>query len=311
MQFLRGLSQIPTALKDTVITIGSYDGIHLGHQAIINEVCDVAKQRDWASIVVSFNPYPKEFFKGERVPRLMSWREKYLALQALGVDYFLLIKFDYALSNMSAEDFVRLILVERLRVKKIIIGDDFRFGKNRLGDYNLLVQLGKANGFSVAKARTCDYLNERVSSSRTRHTLQAGNMDVAHHLLGHYYYVWGTVVHGNKLGRELGFPTANISLHRRMVPLHGIYVVRVTGIDEQAYFGVANIGNRPAVGGTQVLLEVFIFDFSKTIYGMNIKVEFLHKLRDEENYQSLQLLSAQIKRDVEHAKAWIARFCTR
>lgn len=308
MQFLRTLQHVPAALKNTVVTIGSYDGIHLGHQEIIKQVVTRAKQEGLASVVVSFHPYPKEFFKGERVPRLMSWREKFLALQALGVDYFLLIGFDDALASMSAEAFVKNILVDKLNVKYVIVGDDFRFGQKRLGDYKMLMSLSEQYQFKVLRAPTYEYLNERVSSTRIRYTLQAGNMDLARQLLGHYYYLWGTVVHGKKLGRELGFPTANIDLHRRLVPLHGIYVVRVTGIGQAIYHGVANIGNRPAVGGTHVLLEVFIFDFSKMIYGENIKVEFLHKLRDEEYYESLALLVAQIEQDVQAAKNWLAAF---
>jgi riboflavin kinase/FMN adenylyltransferase len=305
MQFLRSLTQIPQDIGDTIVTIGSYDGIHLGHQKIIQKLISDAKQQSLSSVVISFDPYPKEFFLGERVPRLMSWREKFLALQELSIDYFLLIRFNKAFSEMSAEDFIKQVLVNKLHIKRAIIGDDFRFGKGRKGDYKLLSQMGDTYDFSVEHSPTYEYLNERISSSRIRHTLQAGNMDIGRDLLGHYYYLWGTVIHGDKVGRKLGFPTANIDLHRRLVPLHGIYVVRVSGIDGTDYFGVANIGNRPAVGGSHVLLEVFIFDFNKTIYGLNIKVEFLYRLRDEENYETLDLLKEQIACDVKTAKDWL------
>ena len=305
---IKGLNEIPKDIGATVVTIGSYDGIHQGHQRIIRELVQQARQQQLAAVVISFDPYPKEFFLGERVPRLMSWREKFLALKALGVDYFLTIKFDYDFSQMSAEDFVTNVLVKQLKAKKIIVGDDFRFGCKRKGDYRLLEQMGATLDFSVEYAPTYEYLNERISSSRVRYTLQAGSMGVANDLLGHYYYLWGTVIHGDKLGRELGFPTANIDLQRRLVPLHGIYVVRVSGIDDKIYFGAANIGNRPAVNGTRVLLEVYLFDFDRNIYGNTIKVEFLHKLRDEQNYESIDLLKQAIANDVEMAKGFIRGF---
>lgn len=303
---LKSLSEIPQDIGATVVTIGSYDGIHCGHQRIIKELVEQAQEQQLSSVVISFDPYPKEFFQGQRVPRLMSWREKFLALQALNVDYFLTIKFDHQFSQMLAEDFVSEVLVNKLKAQKIIVGDDFRFGHRRQGDYKLLAQMGAQLGFSVEHAPTYEYLNERISSTRVRYTLQAGNMEVARDLLGHYYYLMGKVIHGDKLGRELGFPTANIDLHRRLVPLHGIYVVRVSGIDACSYYGVANIGNRPAVQGTRVLLEVYIFEFNQQIYGQTIKVEFLHKLRDEENYASLELLKQAIAQDVKMAKEFVS-----
>lgn len=304
---IRNLNDIPQNIDATLVTIGSYDGIHQGHQQIIEALVQQARQQQLASVVISFDPYPKEFFQGQRVPRLMSWREKYLALKELGIDYFLTIKFDHDFSQMSAEDFVINVLVKKLNVKKIIIGDDFRFGYKRKGDYHLLTQMGTALSFRVERAPTYEYLNERISSSRVRYTLQAGNMEVTKDLLGHYYYVWGKVIHGDKLGRKLGFPTANIDLQRRLVPLHGIYVVHVSGIDNTLYFGVANIGNRPAVQGTRVLLEVYIFNFERDIYGHTIKVEFLHKLRDEQNYDSLELLKQAIAEDVKMAKNFLQK----
>lgn len=302
MYYCRSIASIPDNMLNTVVTIGNFDGLHLGHRQIIEALIAEAKAKQLKSVVVSFDPYPKEFFLGARVPRLMSWREKYLALKSLGVDYFITIPFDKKLSQMPAEDFVKNILVERLHASRVIIGDDFHFGQKRRGNYALLCDQGKHHQFSVAQMPTYEVLNERVSSSRIRYTLQAGNMKLAGQLLGHSYNLWGTVIHGDKMGRKLGFPTANISLHRRMVPLAGIFVVEVRGLDERVYQGVANIGTRPAVNGTMVLLEVFIFDFKRNIYGHNINVTFLHKLRDEENYANLDLLKAQIAKDVIAAK---------
>lgn len=304
MKYWRSLTEVPHSLKATAITLGSFDGIHLGHQAIIMRLLQEAKQHQLAVVVASFNPYPKEFFSKERLPRLMNWREKFVALQTLGVDYFLTIPFNQSLAKMSAHDFVKHILVAQLKARIIIIGDDFRFGQGREGDYDFLSSLAQRYGFRVIQMPTFRDAQGRVSSSRVRAVLQSGDMHSAKALLGHYYYLCGTVIHGNKLGRQLGFPTANIDLHCRGVPLHGIYVVRVLGIDQHTYEGVANIGMRPAVGGTRVLLEVYIFNFNQEIYGANIKVEFLHKLRDEAHYATLELLTAQIRQDVLDAK-WI------
>lgn len=306
MMYWRSLTSIPKDLKATVITIGSFDGIHLGHQEIVNRLLQEAAREQLTSVVISFNPYPKEFFSKERLPRLMSWREKFCALNGLGADYFLTIPFNQALADMSAHDFVKDILVDRLKARVIIIGDDFRFGKNRQGDYDFLTHLSSDYGFLVIQMPTFNYDDSRVSSSRVRAKLQSGDMAIAKELLGHYYYLCGTVVHGDKLGRQLGFPTANIDLHRRSVPLHGIYVVRVSGIDDVIYDGVANIGTRPAVQGSRVLLEVYLFNFNREIYGANIKVEFLHKLRDEAHYANLDLLVDQIRKDVIDAKLFIA-----
>ena len=302
MIYWRALTSIPNDLNATAITIGSFDGIHLGHQAIIKRLLQDALSDHLTSVVISFDPYPKEFFSKQRLPRLMSWREKFIALDELGADYFLTIPFDQQIADMSAEDFVAKILVARLNVRVLIVGDDFRFGKARQGDYQLLCHLAERYHFRVIQMPTFHYLDQRVSSSRVRALLQAGDMDKAKELLGHYYYLCGTVIHGAKLGRQLGFPTANIDLHRRSVPLAGIYVVRVSGIDDHIYNGVANIGTRPAVQGTRVLREVYVFDFNRDIYGANIKVEFLHKLRDEAHYDTLELLVAQIRQDVQDAK---------
>ncbi len=304
MQYYRSLTAIPKTLPNTVVTIGNFDGLHLGHQQVIQQALATAKKHQLKSVVVSFDPYPKEFFIGTRVPRLMSWREKYLALKAMGVDYFVTIPFDKALSQMSAENFVKNIIVDRLHVRYVIIGDDFHFGQNRRGNYALLCEQGKHYQFDVAQMSTFEVLNERVSSSRIRHTLQAGNMALVEKLLGHPYYLWGTVIHGDKLGRQLGFPTANIDLHRRLVPLSGVFVVRVN-FEDETYYGAANIGTRPAVNGTRVLLEVYIFDFDYDIYGLNIKVTFLHKLRDEAHYDNLELLKTQIAQDVANAKQYL------
>ena len=307
MKYWRSLTAVPDHFAATAITLGSFDGIHLGHQAIIERLLQEAHQHQLSSVVVSFDPYPKEFFSKEKLPRLMNWREKFIALAALGINYFLTIPFNQSLADMSAHDFVKHILVDQLKARVIIVGDDCRFGRNREGDYHFLCDLAKIYGVRIIHMPTFRDEQSRVSSSRVRAVLQAGDMESAKALLGHYYYLCGTVIHGDKLGRQLGFPTANIDLHRRSVSLHGIYVVRVSGIDDQLYEGVANIGTRPAVHGTRVLLEVYLFDFNREIYGANIKVEFLHKLRDEAHYDTLALLVTQIRQDVRDAKLFLGR----
>ncbi len=305
MIYYRNLKNISPDLDPTVVTIGNFDGVHVGHQQLLNKLLQQSKSQQLPSLLVSFDPYPKEFFLGDSIPRLMSWREKYISLKESGVDYFVTIQFNKAFAALTAEAFVKQILVDKLHAKVVIIGDDFHFGTGRKGDYELLCSLGKKHDFNVIRVPTCKYTNERVSSSRIRHVLQAGNMALACELLGHHYYLCGTVVHGDKRGRKLGFPTANIDLHRRLVPLVGVYVVQVS-IAGKMYQGAANIGTRPAVNGTRVLLEVYIFDFEQQIYGQNIKVEFLHKLRDEENYESLDLLKEQIQKDVDTARAYFS-----
>ncbi|PHQ78198.1 MAG: bifunctional riboflavin kinase/FMN adenylyltransferase [Coxiella sp. (in: Bacteria)] len=307
MKYIRDIKQIPDNMPPCALTIGSFDGVHRGHQEIITTLLQEAKQRGLATLVISFDPYPKEFFLGERVPRLMTWREKHTALEALGVDYFLTINFNAAFAAIPARQFVTNLLIEKLHAKLIIVGDDFRFGQGREGDYALLANMAASHQFSVMPMPTFEVMNERVSSSRLRHVLQAGNMSMASDLLGDYYSLMGTVIHGDKLGRTLGYPTANIDLHRRRVPLSGVYVVRIEGIDQRIYYGAANIGTRPAVQGTRVLLEIFIFNFDTDIYGLNIKVSFLHKLRDEEDFESLDLLKEQIAMDVSNSKTWMAQ----
>ncbi|MCH9770275.1 MAG: bifunctional riboflavin kinase/FAD synthetase, partial [Gammaproteobacteria bacterium] len=300
MKLIRGqhnLDQQPF-LNGSVITIGNFDGLHLGHQQLINAVVMKAKQLKVPAILLTFEPHPREFFAGrEVVPRLMRLREKYIGLMGSGIDYLCCLHFNKSLADLPAEDFVKNILLEQLHAKHVVVGDDFRFGAKRAGDYQALVEFAKQYQFSTEQLSTVLHQDQRISSSLVREALKADNLALVGAILNRPYSLCGRVVHGDKLGRKLGFPTANLYLHRQLVPVHGVYAVRIKGINNEVYYGAANVGTRPAVNGTRVLLEVYIFDFDQDIYGQQIQVEFLHKLREEKPYNSLEALTEAIKQD--------------
>lgn len=301
-QLIRGLWNICPRHRGGVITMGNFDGVHLGHQALIEKLKAKAHLLKTPSIVMIFEPQPQEFFTqmaGQLpVARLMRWREKWTALAAMGIDYIFLQKFNQMLADFSPIEFVEKILVQGLGVKHIIIGDDFRFGCRREGDFSFLEKMGKTHDFTVENMPSVIFNNERISSTRIRNLLAEGSHETAEQLLGHPYIMQGRVVHGDKLGRQLGFPTANIELHRTVTPVQGIYTVRMHGIDKnQALPGVANVGIRPTIGGMRCLLEVFLFDFDRDIYGRHVEVEFCQKLRDEVCFPNLDCLKKAIAKD--------------
>jgi len=248
-----------------------------------------------------------EYFIPDKVPaRLTRFREKMLALQRYSVDRVCCLSFNNKLANLSAKDFIEQILVQKLNVKYLVVGDDFRFGLNRTGTFDMLVTAGEKFGFQVVSMHTFEIDAKRVSSTRIRTALEKGDMARAEKLLGRSYRMSGRVAHGEKLGRELGFPTANIHLHRHASPVQGIFVVEVFGLDKEPLQGVASVGTRPTINETKALLEVFLFDFDQDIYGRHIQVSFLKKLRDEEKFDSLEALKDQIQDDVEQAQAYFA-----
>ena len=307
MQFIRGLANL-SSLTRSVVTIGNFDGVHLGHQALLAQLALLVEQYQAPSVLIIFEPTPAEFFLKEKAPaRLMRLREKLAALKKFTLDYVLCLRFNKQLATLSAEDFVREILVKRLGVKALVVGDDFRFGENRRGDFQLLSQMGRDFDFVVHRMSELSQAAERVSSTRIRAELQRGDFLKAAACLGTHYSVSGRVVYGRQLGRQLGFPTANIQLHRKVVPMTGIFVVEIHGLNQRVFQGVANLGTRPTVdGSSRVLLEVYIFDFSADIYGHYVQVDFLKKLRDEERYDSLEELKTQIALDVEEARRFFA-----
>ncbi len=308
MKLIRGLHNFTTPLAGCVATIGNFDGLHLGHQALLAQLKQKAKSMGLPSVVVIFEPQPREMFHPDKVPaRLTRMREKLLVLQELDVDYVLCILFTKGFSAMTAAQFETEVLVKQLGLKYLLVGEDFRYGQKRTGDVNSLQQSAQTYGFTLQVMNEVFQDEKRISSTMVRDALEKGDMMKAKALLGRYYGMSGLVAHGDKLGRQLGFPTANVFLHRKKSPLHGIFVVRVLGLDELKY-GVANVGNRPAVGGTKTLLEIYIFDFDRDIYSEHIHVEFIHKLRDEENYATLDALKEQIALDVKDAQEFLVKY---
>ena len=307
MELIRGLQNIRPKHHGCVATIGNFDGVHLGHQAVLGQLAEKAAELDLPTTLITFEPQPMEYFVPDKVPaRLTRFREKILALQRYSVDRVCCLSFNDKLSKLSAEDFIQQVLVKKLGVKYLVVGDDFRFGANRSGTFEMLVEAGKEHGFQVVSMHTFAIDNERVSSTRVRAALGKGDMSNAEKLLGRRYRMSGRVAHGEKLGRELGFPTANIHLHRHASPIQGIFIVDVFGLDDEPIQGVASIGTRPTVNETKALLEVFLLDFDQDIYGRHIQVSFLKKLRDEVKFDSLDELIKQIQLDVEQAQAYFA-----
>ncbi|MCW9732600.1 bifunctional riboflavin kinase/FAD synthetase [Avibacterium sp. 20-15] len=307
MQLIQGLKQLPATLRQQgcALTIGNFDGVHLGHQAVLRHLREKATSLSLPMVVMLFEPQPSEYFMADNAPpRLMRLRDKLSALAELGVDYVIRIKFDRTFAQLSAEQFIQQYLVQKLNVKFLSIGDDFRFGVGRTGDFALLQQAGEQYGFRVED--NCSFrLNEqRISSTAIRQALADDHLALAKQLLGKPYCIYGRVVQGNKLGRTIGFPTANIRLQRQVNPVKGVYAVRAKLPNGTEYEGVANIGRRPTINGIKQLLEVHLFDFKQDIYGQPLKVELCHKIRDEVKFPSFEDLKAQIVKDVDVAKAY-------
>ena len=304
MRVFRGFSRpVP---GPTAIAIGNFDGVHLGHGALLRRLCDLARQSSLPPTVLTFEPHPREFFSPASAPaRLTTLREKLELLAEAGIEQAMVCRFNAAFAALSAEQFIERVLVRGLRVQHLIIGDDFRFGKGRTGDFALLQQAGAAHGFAVEAMGSVTVDGARVSSSGVRAALAAGSMEQAATLLGRPYIIDGKVVHGDKVGRQLGFATANIRIRHDPLPMTGVFAVEVSGLgDGKPLPGVANLGIRPTVGGTRPLLEVHLFDFDRDIYGTHISVRFVHKLRNEQRFPNFDALKAQIAADAAAARAF-------
>lgn len=303
MQLIRGLHNLRPEHRGCVATIGNFDGVHLGHQAVIGQLGEEAGRLHLHSALITFEPQPMEYFRPQQSPaRLTRLREKVEALRRFHIDRLLMLPFNRKLAQMSAVEFIQRVLVDGLGVKYLVVGDDFRFGKDRAGDFTMLQAAGREHGFAVVNMHTFLIDGERVSSTRVRAKLNAGDLAGAQQLLGRTYRMSGRVAHGKKLGQELGFPTANIHVHRKATPLQGIFVVEVFGIEGEPLPGVASLGTRPTVDGKTTILEVYLFDFDRNIYGEHLQVSFLYKLRDEVRYTTLDALKVQIAKDVENAQ---------
>lgn len=308
MHLIRGLHNLPA--PGTVATIGNFDGVHLGHRYVIHRLAEVGERLGLPVTVVLFEPQPQEYFAGGAAPaRLTRLREKVARLAELPVDRVLVLRFDRRLARMPAAEFIDRVLVRGLGVRHLVVGDDFRFGRGREGDIDFLRAAGRRHGFGVSPTPSFLVDGCRVSSTRIRELLGKGDLDAAARLLGRPYRLSGRVVHGNKLGRELGFPTANMPFGDYAPPLSGIFVVETWGLPEEPRPGVASLGVRPTIDAqsTQFVLEVHLFDFAGDLYGRHLSVDFLHKLRDEARFDSLEALTEQIARDAEDARAFLAR----
>ena len=304
MLLIRGLQNLRAAHRGCVATIGNFDGVHLGHQVVLEALTARARALGLPSLVITFEPQPMEFFRPEQAPaRLTRLREKLEAIAGSGVDRVLLIRFGTRFAEVGAETFVREILVEKLGIEHLYVGDDFRFGKGRVGDFSLLQAMGEQYGFGVESLETVADEGVRISSTRVREALQAGDLAHAERCLGRRYRICGRVGHGHKRGRTIGFATMNIALLRRSTPLRGVFAVQVLGLADVPLPGVANIGNRPTLkGDNRFLLEVHLLDFSDEVYGRHVEVDFVERIRDEHKFESFDALREQIGRDVQRAR---------
>lgn len=323
MQLIRGLINLNHQADSCVATIGNFDGVHLGHQAIIKKVIERAKRSNHQSCVIVFEPHPKEVFLRENCPaRITNFTEKYLQLAALGVDKLLVLKFNKALCQMQATDFIQSVLIEHLRIKHLVVGDDFQFGYKRQGNYQLLKKYSEGN-YTVEPTPTVlvkdglkGELQYRVSSTLVRDALADNNLEFANMLLTRRYAMTGKVGYGQQLGRTIGFPTANIALNRRKPTLSGVYLVRAKWTDvladgthrTQVCWGVANCGSRPTVKGKDYRLEVHLLDVQPQLYGVELKAEFYEHIRNEQKFDSVELLKQQILNDVKSARQLITQY---
>lgn len=302
MQLIRGIHNIQHSDHGCVLTIGNFDGVHKGHQRVISALVAKAKALNCHSAVLVFEPQPQELFAQDKAPaRLCRLRDKYALLAELGVQRLICVNFNMKFASQSAEQFIEHLLVEKLGIKHLIVGDDFHFGKNRQGDFTMLTQAGKKFGFEVTDTASCKLANCRVSSTAIRKALAQDNLIDVENMLGRPYSIIGKVFHGDKRGRQLGFPTANVLLKRQKSPLNGVFAVKVKTI-KGMFSGVANIGARPTIKGVRQQLEVHIFDFNDDIYGQCIEVIIVKKLRQVMKFDNLAALTAQIKIDTEQAK---------
>lgn len=303
MQLIRGLHNLSQVEPGCVLTIGNFDGVHRGHQALLTQLVAESRARGVPATVMLFEPHPQEYFAGDKAPaRLQTLVEKLAKLERFGVERVLCLHFGAELAAMSAEAFIEDLLVHRLGVRYLVVGDDFRFGNKRRGDFAMLAEAGVRLGFEVVGTDSHCVADCRVSSTRIREALAEGDLALAEVMLGEPFAIAGRVAHGDKRGRTIGFPTANIALKRRVVPVSGVFAVEVQGADARVRHGVANIGLRPTVGGLKPRLEVFLFDFAGDLYGRRLNIVLREKVRDERKFENFEALKRQIELDAETAR---------
>lgn len=303
MELIRGVHNLRPRHRGCVATIGNFDGVHLGHRKILEQVIDEARRREQKSTVMLFEPQPREFFAPDRAPpRLMALRDKLRALAELGVDQVLCARFDERFRSQTAREFVADLLVDGLDISYLVVGDDFRFGNDRRGDFDYLVAAGREFGFRVTDTPTCEVGGERVSSTRVREALLAGELDQASRLLGRPYVISGRVQHGDRLGRTIGVPTANLKPGHPRMAVQGVYAVSIDGGGLKNAPAVANVGHRPTVGGEESRVEVHVLDWQGDLYEQHLDVAFRHFIRPERKYDGLEALKGAIRADIEQAK---------
>lgn len=302
MRFYRSLQQLSPDFHGCVATIGNFDGVHLGHQCVFSHLQEKAGAHGLPATVISFEPLPSEYFLPNPPTRIYPLRDKMRVLKSVGIDQFICIRFDARFAAMEAEDFVQGILLDQLKTRYLAVGDDFRFGRQRKGDFELLKRMGQSQGMEVLDTPTCEQDNQRISSTRIRQALEAGDIQAANKLLGHNYSLSGRIRHGDKLGRTIGFPTLNMRLPDNLALRKGIYAVKVSGLSEQPLYGAANLGKRPTVNGTDMRLETHLFDFDQTVYGQYVCIEPLAFIRPEEKFDSIDTMQQQIQQDCNQIK---------
>ncbi|MBW8184448.1 bifunctional riboflavin kinase/FAD synthetase [Shewanella nanhaiensis] len=304
MELIRGINNILPAHHGCVLTIGNFDGVHRGHAEVISKLVKKARQLNVPATLMTFEPQPQEMFRGDSAPaRLSTLRDKIVLLEELGIDRLVCINFNTKFAEMPAEDFIDKLLVKSLGVKYLVVGDDFCFGKERMGNFDMLRASGEKHQFAVVSTQSFLLGDKRVSSTEIRGLLAKGKMEQARRLLGHPFTLSGRVAHGEEIGRTIGFPTANIALKRKVSPVRGVFAVKLYWDDSDIYDGVANVGFRPTVNGQKCQLEVHLFDFDGDLYGRTVEVELVAKIRDEQPFQSLEALRKQINNDADKAKA--------
>jgi riboflavin kinase / FMN adenylyltransferase len=304
MRLIRGIPRSQAFKNGCVLTIGNFDGVHLGHKAVVDKLAERGKSLSLPVVILIFEPQPLEYFLRDKAPpRLTRLREKVTQFAKLPVDDLVIVRFNKLLADYDAEQFIDEILVERLNVKHLVIGDDFRFGKARQGDFALLKEQGDLHGFKVEDTGSFLVNDQRISSTLIRKALCKGDLEQAEAMLGHRYSICGRIIHGDKRGRTIGYPTANIKMARKNLPISGVFAVTMTGIDGLEIEGIANIGVRPTVDGSnKVVLETHLFDFDRDIYGNKVTVHFKQKIRAERRFQTVDELKEQIVADVAEAK---------
>jgi riboflavin kinase/FMN adenylyltransferase len=306
MELIRGIHNVKPQHHGCVLTIGNFDGVHLGHQSVLDKLSNKASELMLPTVVMTFEPQPMELFLKEKAPaRLTRLRDKFVQLDKLNIDRLLCINFTQDFAQWEAIRFIQELLVEKLGVKYLVVGDDFCFGRHRQGNFEMLKKAGDEFGFEVVNTQSFVLEQTRVSSTYIRQALSKDQLSAAQQLLGRPYSISGRVSHGRKLGRTIGFPTANLPLKRNVSPVSGVYVVQAIDLDGNNVGGVANIGNRPTVNGVRQQLEVHLFDYSGNLYGRQLEIALLHKLRDEIKFESFDALKQQIELDASSARMWL------